>query len=91
MVALTGLVPRLRRSDNPCNRYPSPSGLGLRLAVGPPGLRSDPPVATGNQGQRNEEIRGSYVQVLAQTLQALSYAVLFQQRIYPLVDPETHS
>jgi hypothetical protein len=37
LVALTGLVPRLRRSDNPCNRYPSPSGLGLRLAGRPAG------------------------------------------------------
>jgi hypothetical protein len=34
---ITCLVPRLRRSDDR-DRCPSPSGLGLRLAVGPTGL-----------------------------------------------------
>jgi hypothetical protein len=34
------LVPRLRRSDPLRDRFPSPSGLGSRLAVGPPGLAS---------------------------------------------------
>ena len=33
-------MPRLRRSDHASGLIPSPSGLGSRLAVGPPGLAS---------------------------------------------------
>jgi hypothetical protein len=70
------MVPRLRRSGSSLGLIPSPTGLGSRLAVGPPGLdaRVDPSFSSSHAGSKAPEGRFSRnLRVLTHTLKPVPF------------------